>query len=87
MNHVMLSHVVERDKYLNRKTLDQTQAETREVVHFNEVVEVDWEQLESDHKMLSEKELFVQLDDVLFVFGIMQIERLNQLGFNKALLI
>ena len=54
VHNIVLSHVVKRDEDLDSKPLNQAQWEAQEVVHFDEIVQVDTEKLESEDKMLAE---------------------------------
>ena len=45
MHDVVLAHVVQRNEDLDGEALDQTQRKAQEIVHLDEVVEVDAEQL------------------------------------------
>ena len=57
-----------------------------EVVHLDEVVKVDAQQLERDAEMLAEGERIEALDDVLLVLRIVLVQRLDEPGLNKTLL-
>ena len=57
-----------------------------EVVHLDEVVQVDAQQLERDAEMLAEGEGVEALDDILLVFRIVLVQRLDQPGLDKTLL-
>ena len=50
-----------------------------EVVHLNEVVQVDTEQLESQNEMLSENEVVKPFHYILLIFWIVAIQSFNQL--------
>jgi len=74
MNNVMFSHIIKRYQNLDRKPLDQTQAEAKEVVHFDKVVKVDAEQLKRQNQVLSEDEMVQTLYNVFLVFWVMFVE-------------
>ena len=57
-----------------------------EVVHLDEVVQVDTQQLERDAEMFAEGEGVEALDDILLVFRIVLVQRLDQPGLDKTLL-
>jgi len=83
----MLAHVVQGDEYLNGKALDQRKREAFEIIHLDEVVEIDAEKFESDAQMLSEYELIIPPDNILLVFRILFIERFDKFGFNQTLFV
>lgn len=87
MDDIVLSHEVERDQDLNCETLNQTETESLKVVHLDEVVQVHAQQLERDHQVLPEHKLIQHLNDVLLVLRVLLVQHLNQLRFNKPLLV
>lgn len=58
-----------------------------EVVHFDELVQVDGQHLERDDQVLPEDKLVQPFDDVLLVLRIVIIQMLHELGLNQSLLI
>lgn len=87
MDDVVLSHEVKRDQDLDRKPLDQTETESLEVVHLDEVIQVHAQKLERDHKVLPKHELVQLLYNIFLVFRVLKIQLLDQLGFHKTLLV
>lgn len=87
VHNIVLAHVVQGNEYLDSESLDQRQREAFEIVHLDEIVEVDTEQFERDDQMLAEDELIIPSDDILLVFRILFIKRFNKFGFYQALLI
>ena len=87
MNDVVFAQVVERDKNLNCEPLDQVEGESLEVVHLDELVQVDREHLERYHEVLSEHELVKSSDDVLLVLGVSVVQVPDQLGLDQTLLV
>lgn len=87
MHDVILAKEVERDEDLNRESLDQAETEAREVVHLYEIVEVDRQELKDDHQVLSKHKLLQLLYNVLLVFWVSLVQRLNQLGLDQALFV
>ena len=87
MHDVVLTHVVERNEDLDGEPFDQAQGEALEVVHLDEVVEVDAEELERDDEMLAERERVEALDDVLLVFWIVLVQCFDQPRFNETLFV
>ena len=73
MNDFMLSHVVQRDQNLNRETFDQTQWKAQEIVHLDEVVEIDAEQLKGQNQVPSKHEMVQAFHNIFLVFRIMSI--------------
>ena len=87
MHDVMLAHVVKRDQDLDREPLDQAEREAQEVVHLDEVIEVDGEELEGEDQMLAEDEVVQALYDILLVFRVVSVQRFNQFRLYQALLV
>ncbi len=83
----VLAEVVEGNENLDGESLDEVEGETLEVVHLDELVQVDREHLERYHQVLPEHELVESPDDVLFVFRIPVVQVLDQLGFDQTLLV
>ena len=79
MHDVVLTHVVERDQDLDCKPLYQTQREALEVIHLDEVVEVDTEQFKCQNQMFSENEMVKPFHNILLIFRIMSIQSFNEL--------
>ena len=77
VHDVVLPHVVQRYQYLDCEALNQAQAEAQEVVHLDEVVEVDAEQLEGQDEVLAEDEVIQPLHNVFLVFGVVPVQRFN----------
>ena len=71
---------------MDGEPLDQAEGEALEVVHLDEVVKVDAQQLERDAEMLAEGERIEALDDVLLVLRIVLVQCLDEPGLNKTLL-
>jgi hypothetical protein len=86
VDDIVLSHVVERNEDLDGEPLDQAEREALEVVHLDEVVKVDTQQLERDTKMLAEGERIEALYDVLLVLRIVLIQCFDEPRLNKTLL-
>lgn len=87
MNDVVLGKIVQRYKYLNSKPLNKVKTKALEVVHLYEFIQVHRQHLESYDQMLSEEELVQPSDNVFLILRIFIIQVLNQLCFNKTLLI
>ena len=79
MNHRVLLHVVESNKNLYGKPLDQGQRESLEGVHFDELIEVYGQHLKSYAKVLPKHELLCFPNDVLLVIRIVVVQVLNEL--------
>ena len=87
MDNIVFFHEVEGDEYLDSKPLDEVKAESLEVVHFYELVEVHAQQFERDNQVLPEHELVRPPNDILFVFGVSPVQVLDQLSLDQALLV
>ena len=87
MHDVVLTHVVEWDQDLDGKPLDQTQWKALEVIHLDEVVEVDTEQFKCQNQMFPENKMVKPFHNILLIFWIISIQSFNELWFNQALLI
>ena len=79
MHDVVLAHVVQRNEDLDGEALDQTQRKAQEIVHLDEVVEVDTEQFKGEDEMLAEDEVIQALHNVLLILWVVTIQSLNQL--------
>lgn len=73
MDDIVFSHEVQRDQNLNSESFDQTEAEALKVVHLDEVVQIDTQQFECDHQMLSKYELVQHFNDVFLIFWVFLI--------------
>lgn len=87
MNDTVLIQIVEGNQDLDCKSLDQIKREALEMIHLNELVQVDREHLEGDHEVLSEVELVHSTDDVLLVLRIFFIQVLDQFCLNQSLFV
>ncbi len=73
MDDIVFSHEVQRDQYLNGETFDKAEAEALKVVHFDEVVQIDTQQFECDHQMLSKYKLVQHFNNVFLIFWVFLI--------------
>jgi len=74
MHNTVLSHVVQRDQYLNSESFYQRQVEALEIVHFDEIVEVDRQEFKRNAKMLSAYELLKFLNNIFLVIRVLFIQ-------------
>ena len=79
MDNVVLPHIVQRDQDLYRKSLYQAQGEALKIVHLDEVVKVDTEQLECQNEVLSKYEMVKPFHNILLIFWIMSIQSFYKL--------
>ena len=77
VHDVVLAHVVQRYQNLDREPLDQAEREAQEVVHLDEVVEVDAQQLEGQDEVLAEDKVIQPLHNIFLVFGVVPVQRFN----------
>ena len=73
----MLAHVVQRDQNLDSEPFDETQRKALEVVHLDEVVEVDAEQFKSQAEMLSTNEMVKPFHNIFLIFWVVSIQSFN----------
>ena len=77
VHDVVLSHVVKRDEDLDSKPLDQAQWEAQEVVHLDEVVQVDTKEFEGDVKMLAEDKVITLLYNIFLILRVVSIQSID----------
>lgn len=70
MNDTQLLHIFEATHELNRKTSDETLLEACIVVHLNELVEVETEEVECHAQVVAEYEVVLNFDNAFFIFDI-----------------
>ena len=87
MHNIVLIEIVQAYQYLDGKPLDQVQGEALEMIHLDELIQIDREDLERDHQMLSEDELVESPDNIFLVFRILVVEVLDQLCLNQTLFV
>jgi len=73
----MLAHVVQRDQNLDSEPFDETQRKALEVVHLDEVVEVDAEQFKCQAEMLSTNEMVKPFHNIFLIFWVVSIQSFN----------
>jgi len=87
MNNIVFGQEVERYQNLDGEPLDQVERKTLEVVHLDELVEVDRKHFEGDHEVLPKHKLIQPPDNILLVFRVLVIQVLHQFGFHQSLLV
>lgn len=72
MDHPLLPHYVQTSQHLPREAADQCRAEAHKAVRFDQLVEVDAEQLGDDAKMVSKVEVVRDFDQMVNVLRILR---------------
>ena len=67
MDNSKLLHVFQTAHQLNGESADESLLETRIVVHLDELVEVEAEQVERHAQVVAEHEVVLDLNNALFV--------------------
>ena len=70
MNDAQLLHVLEAAHQLDSKASYKTFLEACVIIHFDEFIEVETEQVESHAEMVSENKVVLNLYNAFFIFDI-----------------
>jgi hypothetical protein len=69
--HTMVSHENQRSQNLRREAPNQDRGESGELIRLDQLVQVHAEQFHYDAQMVTEIEVFVHSNNVMFVVGIL----------------
>lgn len=72
VNDVMMSHQRQGLKHLASEAPDESSGKAHETVGFDELVEVDAEQLHGDAEVVSEVEVLRHLDDIVLLLLVLK---------------
>jgi hypothetical protein len=70
VHHIVIPHKVHRHDHLERKSPNNILAQALKVIFLQEVIEVHRQQLEGQHKVLSEREMVNELHDAVLVIWV-----------------
>ena len=70
MNNIFLIKKFKCLQYLNSKSSDKWQADTHEIISFNEFVEIDTEQLEWNNQVRSKITMIFNSNDVILILWV-----------------
>ena len=86
MHNTMMSKQGERKQDLSSEAAYKHRRKALEAIGFDELVEIDAEQLSRDAEMASEVEVFPDLQDAVFLIWIPSLQVLEDLDLDKSLM-
>lgn len=75
------------DEELNCEAADQADGDALEVVAFDKLIEIHTQHFKNQDQMLAEDKFLFDADDILFVFGVIVTQLLEDLRLDQSLLV
>ena len=87
MNNLKLLQVLQSIEQLYGESTDEIVIKSIEVVDFQELKQIHWQQLESHAQMLSENNIVLNMDHIHYIFLVVLPEILQYFELNTGLIV